>query len=88
MVVLKYSSQTTRSLRFVRLNVNVVPPSPILWTLREDLAQFLFTVGENSFDIWPDKQTVDQKVEEHGITNVIMYQRTGVLFFESMLVNP
>jgi hypothetical protein len=45
-------------------------------------------MGENPFDIGTNKQLMDQKIEEHRITNVIVYQRTAILFFKSMLVNP
>ena len=52
------------------------------------LAQFLFAAGEYSLDIGPDKKSINQEIEEHGITNMIVHQRTAVPFLKSMLVNP
>ena len=54
----------------------------------ESLAQLLFPPGENPLDVGPDEQSVDQEIEKHGITNMIVHHGSTVSFLKSMLVNP
>jgi hypothetical protein len=56
--------------------------------LRENLAEFLFSIGENSLDIGADEAPVDQEIERHGVPNMIVHERPAVSFLKSMLVNP
>jgi hypothetical protein len=60
----------------------------VVLTGPKKLAQLLFAPGEDPLDIGPDKESVDQEIEKHGVTNIILHKRPAVPFRESMLMNP